>query len=150
MSSPVQVYFDQLLKDLLLCMELDVSILNLQILHWVIQFIKTLIVVSHSLMIFVLLEIHCINENEEYFAIMIHDLGLTLKTTAVCKQIRCIRYGCFTVEDALLRKHWSLKYLPDHMSLCHTKLKTLPRPTPQLSVYEQPSSSQIEKCWKIT
>ncbi|EFX82494.1 hypothetical protein DAPPUDRAFT_302506 [Daphnia pulex] len=92
------------------------------------------------------LEIHCINENEEYFAIMIHDLGLTLKTTAVCKQIRCIRYGCFTVEDALLRKHWSLKYLPDHMSLCHTKLKTLPRTTPQLSVYEQPSSSQIEKC----
>jgi tRNA U55 pseudouridine synthase TruB len=92
-----------------------------------------------------LLEIHCINENEEYFSALIHDLGLVLKTTAVCKQLRCIRYGCFTVEDALLRKYWSLKYLPDHMSHCHTKLQSLPYTKPELQVYEQPTLKQVEK-----
>nr|CAG4639394.1 EOG090X0AGI [Daphnia magna] len=88
------------------------------------------------------LEIHCVNENEQYMAALIHDLGLSLKTTAVCQQIRCIRYGCFTVDDALLRKHWSLEYLPDHMSHCHTKLRSLPDIGPQLATYDRLQSSQ--------
>nr|CAG4651194.1 EOG090X0AGI [Simocephalus serrulatus] len=83
------------------------------------------------------LEIHCVNENEDYFSQFIHDLGLSLRTNAVCEQIRCIRYGCFTVEDALLRKHWSLEHLPDHMSMCHLKLKSLPAIGPQLAAYER-------------
>lgn len=84
-----------------------------------------------------IIEIHCINENEAYFTQFVHDLGLALRTNAVCEQIRCIRYGCFTVEDALLRKHWSLEYLPDHMSMCHLKLESLPAIKPQLVAYER-------------
>ena len=88
-------------------------------------------------LLFSFLEIHCINEKEDYLTTLVHDLGLTLKTNAVCQQIRCIRYGCFTVDDALLRKHWSLDYLPDHMSLCHTKLKSLPNIAPLLAAYDE-------------
>nr|CAG4649549.1 EOG090X0AGI [Scapholeberis mucronata] len=83
------------------------------------------------------LEIHIINENEKYFATLVHDLGLTLKSSAVCRQIRCIRYGCFTVQDALLQKHWSLKFFPDNMSLCHSKLLALPKVQPLLTPYDQ-------------
>nr|CAG4636384.1 EOG090X0AGI [Eubosmina coregoni] len=78
------------------------------------------------------LEIHSINENEEYLSTIVHDLGLALKTTAACKQIRCVRYGCFTVDDSLLRKHWSLEHIPQHMSRCVEKLKSLPETTPNL------------------
>nr|CAG4647266.1 EOG090X0AGI [Megafenestra aurita] len=88
------------------------------------------------------LEIHCINENEEYLTTLVHDLGLALRTNAVCLQIRCIRYGCFTVDDALLRKHWSLEFLPDHMSHCHKKLLALPPVGPQLAAFDRLSQAQ--------
>nr|CAG4643389.1 EOG090X0AGI [Ilyocryptus agilis] len=90
------------------------------------------------------LELHCINESEKYLSTLIHDLGLALKSTAVCQQIRCIRYSCFTVEDALLRKHWSLQYLPDHMSDCLEKLASLPKTFPNFVHYEQVPDNQAD------
>ena len=102
-------------------------------------------------LLFSFLEIHCINEKEDYLTTLVHDLGLTLKTNAVCQQIRCIRYGCFTVDDALLRKHWSLDYLPDHMSLCHTKLKSLPNIAPLLAAYDELRTTEETNSmkWKL-
>lgn len=55
------------------------------------------------------IEIHSIHESEQYFGNLIHEIGLQLHTLAYCKGIQCIRYGNFTVENSLLRRHWDLK-----------------------------------------
>ncbi|XP_059619426.1 pseudouridylate synthase TRUB2, mitochondrial [Phlebotomus argentipes] len=54
------------------------------------------------------IEIHSLNENENYLASLIHDIGLELRTVAYCSSIRCIRSGHFCVEDSLLRRNWTL------------------------------------------
>nr|CAG4648112.1 EOG090X0AGI [Moina brachiata] len=81
------------------------------------------------------LEIHCINEKEGYFPALIHDLGLTLKTTAVCTKIRCIRYGPFTVDDALVRHQWNLECFGHQMCRFHESLAALPELTPNIKSY---------------
>ncbi|XP_076352186.1 pseudouridylate synthase TRUB2, mitochondrial [Tachypleus tridentatus] len=57
------------------------------------------------------IELNCINENELYLKQVVHDLGLTLKSCAVCTQIRQTQYGHFTLDHALLRKHWTLEHV---------------------------------------
>ncbi|XP_070614916.1 pseudouridylate synthase TRUB2, mitochondrial isoform X1 [Erythrolamprus reginae] len=54
------------------------------------------------------LEIHCLHETSQYLRKIIHEIGLELKTTAVCSQVRRVRDGVFVLEDALLRTQWDL------------------------------------------
>lgn len=54
------------------------------------------------------LEIHAINENEDYLATLIHEMGIELRTVAHCQAIRCLRHGKFGIEDSLLRHGWNL------------------------------------------
>lgn len=54
------------------------------------------------------LEIHAINETENYLATLIHEIGIEVRSVAHCTAIRCIRHGKFTVEGALLRHGWNL------------------------------------------
>uniref|UniRef100_A0A8C5SDF3 TruB pseudouridine synthase family member 2 n=1 Tax=Laticauda laticaudata TaxID=8630 RepID=A0A8C5SDF3_LATLA len=54
------------------------------------------------------LEIHCLHENQQYLRKIVHEIGLELKTTAVCSQVRRVRDGVFVLEDALLRTEWDL------------------------------------------
>uniref|UniRef100_A0A1I8PZT6 Pseudouridine synthase II N-terminal domain-containing protein n=1 Tax=Stomoxys calcitrans TaxID=35570 RepID=A0A1I8PZT6_STOCA len=54
------------------------------------------------------LEIHAINETEDYLATLIHEIGIELRSVAHCTALRCIRHGKFTVEGALLRQAWNL------------------------------------------
>ncbi|XP_034294611.1 pseudouridylate synthase TRUB2, mitochondrial isoform X1 [Pantherophis guttatus] len=54
------------------------------------------------------LEIHCLHETPQYLRKIVHEIGLELKTTAVCSQVRRIRDGVFVLEDALLRTQWDL------------------------------------------
>ncbi|XP_075227578.1 pseudouridylate synthase TRUB2, mitochondrial [Lycorma delicatula] len=65
------------------------------------------------------IEVQCINENELYLMTLIHQLGYKLHSSATCTQIQCIRYTVFTVEDALLRKHWTLQNIIDNLSKCN-------------------------------
>lgn len=55
------------------------------------------------------LEIQCINESYYYLAHLIHEIGLQLKSTAHCTQVRRVRHGNFNIADALLRKHWTVQ-----------------------------------------
>lgn len=64
------------------------------------------------------LEIHAINEECMYFSQMVNDIGLKLKSSAVCPQVRRIRYGHFTLHHALLRKHWHLEPIIDNIVMC--------------------------------
>lgn len=58
-----------------------------------------------------------------YLSKIIHDLGLRLKSSAVCPQVRRIRHGHFTVESALLRKDWKLESILDNIKLCEEYTK---------------------------
>ncbi|KAH8389947.1 probable tRNA pseudouridine synthase 2 [Drosophila serrata] len=54
------------------------------------------------------LELHGINETQEYLAALVHDMALELRTVAHCSQIRCVRHAHFDVRDSLLRHGWHL------------------------------------------
>ena len=53
-------------------------------------------------------EIHCMHETAQYLRKVVHEIGLELKSSAVCTQVRRIRDGVFVLEDALLRTQWKL------------------------------------------
>jgi tRNA U55 pseudouridine synthase TruB len=57
-----------------------------------------------------------INEGESYLSELVSELGLQLKTNAVCRSIRCIRYGYFTLDHALLLKHVTLENVLRNMN----------------------------------
>lgn len=53
------------------------------------------------------LEIQCLNETQKYLRKVVHEIGLELRSTAVCKSVRRTRDGCFTVHQALTRNQWT-------------------------------------------
>ncbi|KAK6470989.1 mitochondrial mRNA pseudouridine synthase Trub2 isoform X1 [Huso huso] len=55
------------------------------------------------------LEIQCLNETPQYLRKLIHEIGLELRSAAVCSHVRRTRDGFFTLPDALLRSHWDLR-----------------------------------------
>jgi tRNA U55 pseudouridine synthase TruB len=57
-----------------------------------------------------------------YLRTLIHDIGIQLHSVATCTGLQCIRYDCFTLEHALLRKHWTLQFLMDNMAESHRLL----------------------------
>ncbi|KAM7093041.1 pseudouridylate synthase TRUB2, mitochondrial isoform 2-T2 [Molossus nigricans] len=59
------------------------------------------------------LEVRCMHETQKQLRRLVHEIGLELKTTAVCSQVRRTRDGFFTLDDALLRTHWDLYSIQD-------------------------------------
>lgn len=55
-----------------------------------------------------LLEVQCMHETQKQLRRLVHEIGLELKSTAVCTQVRRTRDGFFTLDDALLRTQWDL------------------------------------------
>ncbi|XP_029005752.1 mitochondrial mRNA pseudouridine synthase TRUB2 [Betta splendens] len=53
------------------------------------------------------LEVQCLNETQKYLRKVIHEIGLELRSTAVCKGVRRTRDGPFTLHDALVRHRWA-------------------------------------------
>jgi len=88
------------------------------------------------------LEIHCINANQKYLSTLVHEFGLELKTTAVCLQMRCTRYGYFKVDDSLLRNQWTLDDLMKNMVTCRDVLKHVPNVTANIAFYRRQSVEQ--------
>ncbi|XP_017051457.1 mitochondrial mRNA pseudouridine synthase Trub2 [Drosophila ficusphila] len=54
------------------------------------------------------MEVHAINETQEYLVALVHDMALELRTVAHCSHLRCVRHGHFDVKDSLLRHSWHL------------------------------------------
>lgn len=69
------------------------------------------------------IEVQCINEHEMYLRTLIHDTGMQLHSVATCTGLQCIRYDCFTLEHALLRKHWTLQFVMENMAESHRLLR---------------------------
>ncbi|KAK6319448.1 hypothetical protein J4Q44_G00106590 [Coregonus suidteri] len=53
------------------------------------------------------LKVQCLNETQRYLCRILHDVGLELRSTAVCKGVRRTRDGSFTVQHALTHQHWT-------------------------------------------
>ncbi|XP_071450423.1 pseudouridylate synthase TRUB2, mitochondrial-like [Hetaerina americana] len=77
-------------------------------------------------------EVHCINENEDFLAHLMLDAAMKHHTLAACTSIRCIRHGPFTFHDALLQKHWRLPHVLDSIAKCRDILKQQVEVKPQL------------------
>ncbi|KFU84299.1 putative tRNA pseudouridine synthase 2, partial [Chaetura pelagica] len=69
-------------------------------------------------------QIHCLHETQQYLRKIVHEIGLELKSSAVCTQVRRIRDGVFTLEDALLRTQWDLQSIQNAIQNCQLKVKT--------------------------
>ncbi|NXR71438.1 TRUB2 synthase, partial [Pycnonotus jocosus] len=70
------------------------------------------------------LEIHCLHETQQYLRKMVHEIGLELKSSAVCTQVRRTRDGVFTVDDALPRTQWNLRSIQEAIRNCQLKVET--------------------------
>ncbi|CAH1403043.1 unnamed protein product [Nezara viridula] len=55
------------------------------------------------------IEVHCINEYEAYLKALVHSIGTRLQSYATCTGLQCIRHSYFSLEHALLKKHWNLE-----------------------------------------
>ncbi|XP_036040738.1 mitochondrial mRNA pseudouridine synthase TRUB2 isoform X1 [Onychomys torridus] len=60
-----------------------------------------------------LLEVQCMHETQQQLRKLVHEIGLELRTTAVCVQVRRTRDGFFRLDDALLRTQWDLHSIQD-------------------------------------
>ncbi|XP_006899924.1 PREDICTED: LRRN4 C-terminal-like protein [Elephantulus edwardii] len=60
-----------------------------------------------------LLEVQYMQETQKQLRRLVHEIGLELKSTAVCSQVRRTRDGFFTLNDALLRTQWDLHSIQD-------------------------------------
>jgi hypothetical protein len=81
----------------------------------------SLLVTQHIINIFIIRffpEIHACNESENYLGILIHEIGIELKSLAFCTQIRCIRESHFTLDDALVKRHWNVEALVLNIKRC--------------------------------
>jgi len=65
-------------------------------------------------------EVNIINEYEDYLLSLVNEIGLKLRCSATCTAVRCIRYSSFTINQALLMKHWNLKFVLDNIKECNS------------------------------
>lgn len=72
------------------------------------------------------LEIHAINETEDYLCSLIEQIGLEMRTVAHCRAIRCIRHGPFDVRNSLLRGNYKIQDVLNNMQQCAEILRKHP------------------------
>jgi len=63
-------------------------------------------------------EIHAANETCTYLMKLIHEIGLELRSSAVCTGLRRLRYGPFTLVHALLTKHCDARSIAENIEFC--------------------------------
>lgn len=73
---------------------------------------------------FSLSEVQCLNETQKYLRKVVHEIGLELRSTAVCTAVRRTREGFFTLQDALLHHHWTAADIQQAIRQYHATKKT--------------------------
>ena len=63
------------------------------------------------------LEVTCIHESAEFLAGLVNELGNKLRTASCIESLRCVRYGFFGLEHALLVQQTRLQPVLDHLAL---------------------------------
>ncbi|XP_068451290.1 pseudouridylate synthase TRUB2, mitochondrial [Clinocottus analis] len=69
------------------------------------------------------LEVQCLNETQIYLRKVVHEIGLELRSTAACKGVRRTRDGPFTLQDALIRHHWTASDVAQAVRQYHSQKK---------------------------
>lgn len=72
------------------------------------------------------IEVHTINETEQYLCLLIQEIGIQMKSLAHCIGIRCVKHGYFNFEQALLRREWRLQNVFNNISQCGNILEKHP------------------------
>jgi hypothetical protein len=57
---------------------------------------------------FLTLAVTCMNETPQYLSEFVAELGLRLRTNAVCTHLQLVRFGPFTSKNSLLLKHLNI------------------------------------------
>ncbi|MBN3317386.1 TRUB2 synthase, partial [Atractosteus spatula] len=57
------------------------------------------------------LEVQCLNETQKYLRKLVHEVGLELRSAAVCCGVRRTRDGPFTLQHALPHQRWTLTHV---------------------------------------
>lgn len=68
---------------------------------------------------FFTLEVTCVNEREDYLLDIVNTFGLKLNTVARCIHLKCIRYGPFTLDHALLPHSWRAEKFASNIQMCN-------------------------------
>ncbi|XP_075036507.1 pseudouridylate synthase TRUB2, mitochondrial [Mixophyes fleayi] len=71
------------------------------------------------------LEIQCMHETQKYLRKLIHEIGLELRSTAVCTKVRRTREGPFTLDCALTSTHWNLDSISNAIIDCRSRATEL-------------------------
>ena len=45
-------------------------------------------------------------------------MAINMKSLAHCQQVRCIRESYFTLDDALVKRHWNIETVVANMKRC--------------------------------
>ncbi|XP_075893548.1 pseudouridylate synthase TRUB2, mitochondrial [Nelusetta ayraudi] len=78
------------------------------------------------------LEVQCVNETQKYLRKVVHEIGLELRSTAMCKGVRRTRDGPFTLQDALTRQHWTVSDVMEAIGQYRTSKKGEKNPKTQI------------------
>lgn len=70
-----------------------------------------------------LTEVRCLNETQKYLRKVVHEIGLELRSTAVCKGVRRTRDGPFSLQDALTHHQWTASDVMRAIRQYHTSKK---------------------------
>ncbi|XP_053354955.1 mitochondrial mRNA pseudouridine synthase TRUB2 [Clarias gariepinus] len=91
------------------------------------------------------LEVQCVNETQQFLRKLVHEVGLELRTNAVCTKLRRTRDGPFKMEDALTHHHWTAKdILPAIANFRRTTRKIRKNDVYRTVVKQLHSTTQIE------
>ncbi|XP_061115736.1 mitochondrial mRNA pseudouridine synthase TRUB2 [Conger conger] len=79
------------------------------------------------------LEMQCVNETQRVLRRVVHEVGLELRSTAVCTGVRRTRDGPFSLQAALTHKHWSFPEITEaiRQSQFSWRKRTPKEPQPQ-------------------
>lgn len=88
-------------------------------------------------------EAQCLNETQKYLRKVVHEVGLELRSTAVCKGVRRTRDGLFTLQDALTRDHWTPADVMRAVHNYHSMKRR--RKQPQLLIEKPRLETSVEK-----
>uniref|UniRef100_A0A7I5EC87 TruB_N domain-containing protein n=1 Tax=Haemonchus contortus TaxID=6289 RepID=A0A7I5EC87_HAECO len=88
--------------------------------------------VKHFSLPFFALQVQCVGETDAFLRCFIHELGVSLGTTASCVRLQRSSFGPFHADHALLEKQISLQNIIRNIELCRRIMKNLPEDDPDV------------------
>lgn len=96
---------------------------------------------SPVLLFFNTSDVQCVNETQQFLRKLIHEVGLELRTTAVCTKVRRTRDGPFKMDHALTHQHWTADDIVAAVSKFHRTTQKIRKKDPNRLANKQPEST---------